>query len=104
MFYYYRKLVVVCSRASLCDNCRIFQFTFPTKLGVAWVVYTWEFIGWQTLESLQLGIETDLDEFETITILFPALKIIVGDKKSLPNKMNACCRAVVLNLFELAAH
>ncbi len=28
----YRKLVVVCSRASLCNNCHIFQFTFSTKL------------------------------------------------------------------------
>ena len=65
----YRKLVVVCSRASLSDNCRIFQFLFLTKLGVAWVVYTWEFIDRQTLKSLQIGIETDLDEFETITIV-----------------------------------
>ncbi len=64
----YRKLVVVCSRASLCDNCRIFQFTFTSKPGVAWVVYTREFLDWQTLESLQIGIETDLDEFKTITI------------------------------------
>ncbi len=65
----YRKLVVVGSRASLSDNSRIFQFLFLTKLGVAWVVYTWEFIDRQTLRSLQIGIETDLDEFETITII-----------------------------------
>ena len=72
--YKYRKLVVVCSRASLSDNCRIFQFLFLTKLGVAWVVYTWEFITRQTLKSLQIGIETDLDEFETITISFPLFR------------------------------
>ena len=71
---HYRKLVVVRSRASLSDNCRIFQFLFLTKLGVAWVVYTWEFITRQTLKSLQIGIETDLDEFETITISFPLFR------------------------------
>jgi hypothetical protein len=70
----YRKLVVVRSRASLSDNCRIFQLLFLTKLGVAWVVYTWEFITRQTLKSLQIGIETDLDEFETITISFPLFR------------------------------
>ena len=28
----YRKLVVVCSRASLCNNCHIFQLASSTKL------------------------------------------------------------------------
>ncbi len=81
----YRKLVVVRSRASLSDNCRIFQFIHLAKRGVVWVEYTWEYISWQTLESSQIGIETDLDEFETITIISNLRSICSALKAHLPD-------------------
>ncbi len=64
LFYLYRKLVMVCSRANLCNNWCIFRLSSPTKTPLGFVLYTY----WTDAGEFTIGIETDWDKFETITI------------------------------------
>ncbi len=81
---YHRKLVMVCSRVSLCNNGCIFWFWETTKTPLGFALYKQGISYWTDAREFTIGIETDWDAFETITMV-QILKTIITSAK--PTKM-----------------